>query len=113
MVKNQRNSCCHMGCPPMFVNLHFHRGYSLGPQKSKPLIIYGIVSQWVLRSPIIWRRENCLPEHVRDRPSRSYEYVFMFAKDRHYFFNKKPLIDKKIDEDMWTIAARPKNGVDT
>src|SRR5207245_8578185 len=23
--------------------LHFHRGYSLGPQKSKPLIIYGIV----------------------------------------------------------------------
>src|SRR6266446_131521 len=44
MVKNQRNSCCHMGCPPMFVNLHFHRGYSLGPQKSKPLIIYGIVS---------------------------------------------------------------------
>src|SRR6266566_1580408 len=44
MVKNQRNSCCHMGCPPMFVHLHFHRGYSLGPQKSKPLIIYGIVS---------------------------------------------------------------------
>src|SRR2546427_6731888 len=43
MVKNQRNSCCHMGCPPMFVHLHFHRGYSLGPQKSKPLIIYGIV----------------------------------------------------------------------
>src|SRR2546426_10467999 len=44
MVKNQRNSCGHMGCPPMFVHLHFHRGYSLGPQKSKPLIIYGIVS---------------------------------------------------------------------
>lgn len=66
--------------------------------------------QWVLRSPIIWHRENCLPEHVRDRPSRSYEYVFMFAKDRHYFFNKKPLIDKKVEEDMWTIAARPKNG---
>src|SRR6266567_5335387 len=45
MVKNQRNSCCHMGCPPMFVNLHFHRVYFLGPQKSKPLIIYGIVSE--------------------------------------------------------------------
>jgi DNA modification methylase len=69
--------------------------------------------QWVLRSPIIWHRENCLPEHVRDRPSRSYEYVFMFAKDRHYFFNKKPLTDKKVEEDMWTIAARPRNGVDT
>jgi DNA modification methylase len=71
--------------------------------------------QWVLRSPIIWHRESCLPEHVRDRPSRSYEYVFLFAKDRHYFFNKKPLIDQKVEEDMWTIAARPKgtNGHDT
>ena len=71
--------------------------------------------QWVLRSPIIWHRENCLPEHVGDRPSRSYEYVFMFAKDRRYFFNKKPLIDKKVEEDMWTIAAKSKgsNGLDT
>jgi DNA modification methylase len=71
--------------------------------------------QWVLRSPIIWHRESCLPEHVRDRPSRSYEYVFLFAKDRHYYFNKKPLIDQKVEEDMWTIAARPKgtNGHDT
>jgi DNA modification methylase len=66
--------------------------------------------KWVLRSPIIWHRENCLPEHVKDRPSRSYEYVFMFAKDRRYFFDKKPLIDKKVEEDMWTITARPKNG---
>ncbi|MDO8723101.1 MAG: site-specific DNA-methyltransferase [Syntrophales bacterium] len=70
---------------------------------------------WVLRSPIIWHRENCLPEHVKDRPSRSYEYVFMFVKGRHYFFNKQPLIDQKVEEDMWTIAARPKatNGIDT
>ena len=63
---------------------------------------------WVLRSTIIWHRENCLREAVRDRPSRSYEYIFMFAKDRRYFFDKQPLIDKKIDEDMWTVAARPK-----
>lgn len=70
---------------------------------------------WVLRSPIIWHRENCLPEPVADRPSRSYEYVLMFAKDRHYYFNKQPLIDQKVEEDMWTIAARPKitNGLDT
>lgn len=70
---------------------------------------------WVLRSPIIWHRENCLPEAVNDRPSRSYEYVFMFSKQRHYFFNKQALIDQKIDEDMWSISTRPKsgNGLDT
>ena len=70
---------------------------------------------WVLRSPIIWHRENCLPESVADRPSRSYEHLFMFAQSRKYFFNKQPLIDQKVEEDMWTIAARPKagNGLDT
>jgi DNA modification methylase len=70
---------------------------------------------WVLRTSIIWHRENCLPEHVADRPSRSYEYVFMLAKSRYYYFNKQPLVDKKIEEDMWTIAAKPKAraGLDT
>lgn len=64
---------------------------------------------WVLRSPIIWHRDKCLPESVRDRPRRSYEFVFMFAKDRHYFFDKEPLRVKHIDEDVWTIPPRSKN----
>lgn len=70
--------------------------------------------KWVLRTPIIWHREKALPESVQDRPRRSYEYVFMFAKDRKYFFNRKPLVDKAFDEDVWTILARPKAvGLDT
>jgi len=71
--------------------------------------------KWVLRTPIIWHRENALPESVKDRPRRSYEYVFMFAKDRRYYFNRQPLVDEKFDEDVWTIKAKPKvaNGVDT
>lgn len=70
---------------------------------------------WILRSPIIWHRERCLPESVADRASRSYENIFMFAKHRRYYFNKQPLIDQKVEEDMWTIAAKPKtaNGLDT
>ncbi len=63
--------------------------------------------RWVLRSPIIWHREKALPESVKDRPRRSYEYIFMFAKDRKYYFNRQPLIDKQIDEDVWTIIPRP------
>ena len=72
-------------------------------------------SGWALRSSIIWHRESRLPESVQDRPSRSYEYVFMFSKSRHYYFNKQPLIDQEVEEDMWTIAARPRNngGLDT
>lgn len=66
-----------------------------------------ISRKWVLRSPIIWHRDKALPESVKDRPHRSYEYIFMFAKDRKYFFNRKPLIDHQIDEDVWTITPRP------
>ena len=63
--------------------------------------------KWVLRAPIIWHRDKALPEFVKDRPARSYEYIFMFVKGRKYYFNKKPLIAKKIDEDVWTIVPRP------
>jgi DNA modification methylase len=69
---------------------------------------------WVLRSPIIWHRKHCLPEAVRDRPRRSYENLFMLVKSRKYYFNRQALIDCG-EEDMWTIAARPKTtpGIDT
>ena len=46
---------------------------------------------WVLRSAIIWHRKNGLPEFVRDRPSRTYEYVFMLARNRRYHFAKNEL----------------------
>ena len=70
---------------------------------------------WAVRSAIIWHRENRLPEHVHDRPGRSYEYIFLLAKARKYYFNKQPLVDKKIEEDMWTISPQPKafGGLDT
>ncbi len=72
-------------------------------------------SGWVLRSSIIWHRLNRLPEYVRDRPSRSYEYVLMLAKDRHYFFDKQPLIKHQVEEDVWSIPARPRSatGIET
>lgn len=67
-------------------------------------------SKWVLRSNIIWHRKHPLPEKVKDRPKRSYEHVFMFSKGKTYYFNQKPLLkNKKIDQDVWTIPARPKS----
>jgi DNA modification methylase len=70
---------------------------------------------WVLRSSIIWHRKNALPEAVLDRPRRSYENVFMFAKRRRYYFNRAALHNVDLEEDVWTIQARPKptNGIDT
>ena len=63
---------------------------------------------WVLRSPIIWHRTKSLPEIVRDRPARGYEYIFLFVKDRHYYFDKSQLPSDSGAEDVWSIPARPR-----
>jgi DNA modification methylase len=34
----------------------------------------------------------------------------MFAKERRYFFKNMALIEQKINENMWTIPAKPKLG---
>lgn len=65
-------------------------------------------SGWVLRSAIIWHRPKRLPEYVLDRPGRSYEYVFLLAKARKYYFDKNALVNGKIEEDLWTIPAQPR-----
>ena len=70
-------------------------------------------SDWVLRSSVIWNRVHRLRESVRDRPRRSYEFIFMFAKSRYYYFNRQPLKDHD-EEDIWSIpASRMNNSVDT
>jgi DNA modification methylase len=61
----------------------------------------------ILRSSIIWHRKNSLPEAVKDRPRRSYEFVFMFAKSRFYYFNRSAIQNIIIEEDVWTIPPRP------
>lgn len=43
---------------------------------------------WWLRSDIIWAKPNPMPESVRDRPTRSHEYLFLFAKSGRYFYNQ-------------------------
>jgi len=42
---------------------------------------------WYLRSDIIWYKPNCQPESVKDRPTRSHEYVFLLSKSENYYYN--------------------------
>jgi hypothetical protein len=42
---------------------------------------------WYLRSDIIWHKPNPMPESVRDRPTKSHEYLFLMAKNERYFFD--------------------------
>jgi DNA modification methylase len=43
---------------------------------------------WYLRSDIIWAKPNPMPESVRDRPTKSHEYLFLLSKSASYFYDK-------------------------
>jgi len=42
---------------------------------------------WYLRADVIWNKPNAMPESVKDRPTRSHEYLFMFTKEEKYFYD--------------------------
>lgn len=42
---------------------------------------------WYLRSDIVWHKPNVMPESVKDRPTRSHEYLFMFTKSNRYRYD--------------------------
>lgn len=42
---------------------------------------------WFLRADVIWNKPNCQPESVKDRPTRSHEYVFLLSKSQNYLYN--------------------------
>jgi DNA methylase len=42
---------------------------------------------WWLRSVICWHKKSCMPESVTDRPTNSWEPIFLFAKSQRYFYD--------------------------
>ena len=61
---------------------------------------------YYLRSDIIWHKTNCLPESVKDRPSKCYEHIFLLSKSSKYYYDYKA-IQEPIKE---VTAARYKRG---
>lgn len=64
---------------------------------------------WYLRADIVWNKPNCQPESVKDRPTRSHEYVFLFSKSEHYRYDHKAVRgpnDRNI-RTVWDIHTRP------
>lgn len=60
---------------------------------------------WTLRSAVVWRRKYATPEPTaKDRPWRTHEQVFLFAKSRTYNFDRQPLREAG-EEDVWCIPS--------
>lgn len=62
---------------------------------------------WYLRSDIIWAKKNCMPESVKDRPTRSHEYMFLLTKSAKYYYNSDAIKEPAIyDVDGTGTASR-------
>jgi site-specific DNA-methyltransferase (adenine-specific)/site-specific DNA-methyltransferase (cytosine-N4-specific) len=65
---------------------------------------------WYLRSDIIWNKPNAQPESVKDRPTRSHEFVFLLTKSEDYYYDHKSIMEPSLDKDkprnrrsVWSI----------
>ena len=63
---------------------------------------------WYLRQDIIWNKPNPMPESVRDRCTKSHEYIFLLSKNQNYYFNvdaiKEPTRRKR---SVWNVTKKP------
>jgi len=88
------------------------------PEGLKPKDLIGIpwrvalalqADGWYLRSDMIWHKPNCQPESVKDRPTRSHEYVFLLSKSEKYFYDFEAIKEesatggKKNRRTVWSI----------
>ena len=46
---------------------------------------------WILRKAIVWHKPNPMPESATDRPTSSYEMVFLLAKQGRYFYDAEAI----------------------
>lgn len=73
---------------------------------------------WYLRTDIIWNKPNCQPESVKDRPTRSHEYIFLFSKSERYYYDSEAIMEAAQDRmqkaknrrTVWNINTEPYPG---
>lgn len=65
---------------------------------------------WYLRQDIIWAKPNPMPESVKNRCTKSHEYIFLLSKSPHYFFDAaaiaEPVADSSIKRYAQNIVAQ-------
>jgi DNA modification methylase len=49
---------------------------------------------WYLRQDIIWHKPNPMPESVKDRCTKSHEYIFLLSKSNKYYFDNESIREK-------------------
>jgi DNA modification methylase len=64
---------------------------------------------WYLRADIIWAKKNPMPESVKDRPTRSHEFMFLLTKSPHYYYDAEAVREPStMNAADWGKDGKPK-----
>ena len=55
---------------------------------------------WYLRQDIIWAKPNPMPESVKDRCTKSHEYIFLLSKSAKYYYDNEAVKEPVSDVSM-------------
>lgn len=54
---------------------------------------------WYLRQDIVWYKPNAMPESVKDRCTKSHEYIFLLTKSDKYYFDGEAIKEPAVGFD--------------
>jgi len=69
-------------------------------------------SGWYVRADVIWDKPNAMPESVKDRPTRSHEYIFLLSKSEMYYYDAKSIQERNGEgvrnkRTVWHVETTP------
>jgi len=79
---------------------------------------------WYLRNAVVWEKGNAMPESVKDRLTRCYEFMFLLAKSKQYYYDAASIAEPvaagtatdallpifRNKRDVWRINTIPYKG---
>jgi DNA modification methylase len=65
---------------------------------------------WHLRQDIVWSKPNSMPESVRDRCTKSHEYIFLLSKSERYCFDADAIKEPAVCGDRGSQYHTRKTG---
>lgn len=69
---------------------------------------------WYLRQDIIWQKPNPMPESVRDRCTKSHEYIFLLSKSHRYYYDHEAVKEPAAESSLarWAQNIEQQAGSD-
>ena len=60
---------------------------------------------WYLRQDIIWHKPNPMPESVRDRCTKSHEYLFLLTKSERYYWDAEAMKEEAVGQNLHDLTG--------